>query len=145
MIDKMVEPIAPVKNLGVSLAVSNLEATANWYKENLGFEEVLRREFPEYGTRIVFLEVNGIRIELIEDQKWHPIDRPNPPQHTTIQGVSQITFKVDNIADVIERVKNRPITIAWDLVIVKDIGFKEFFIRDNEGNIVQFVETFQPV
>jgi methylmalonyl-CoA/ethylmalonyl-CoA epimerase len=125
--------------------VSNLESTAKWYKEQLGFEEVLRREFSEYGTRIIFLEVNGVRIELIEDQKWRPIDRPNPPQHTTVQGVSQITFKVDNIEEVIERVKSRSITIAWDLVVVKDIGFKEFFIRDNEGNIVQFVETFEPV
>jgi methylmalonyl-CoA/ethylmalonyl-CoA epimerase len=145
MTDKSVGTLATVKSLGISLAVSNLESTAKWYKEQLGFEEVLRREFSEYGTRIVFLEVNGVRIELIEDQKWHPIDRPNPPQHTTVQGVSQITFKVDNIEEVIERVKSRPITIAWDLVVVEDIGFKEFFIRDNEGNIVQFVETFEPI
>jgi methylmalonyl-CoA/ethylmalonyl-CoA epimerase len=144
MTEQNTSVVATVKNLGISLAVSNLEETAKWYQENLGFEEVLRREFPEYGTRIVFLEVNGIRIELIEDQKWHPIDRPNPPQHTTIQGVSQITFKVDNIEEVIAKVKSRPITIAWDLIVVEDIGFKEFFVRDNEGNIVQFVETFEP-
>lgn len=90
------------------------------------------------------METNGVIIELIEDKKWQPINRPNPPQHTTVQGVSQITFKVDDIQAVIEKVKNRPIDIAWDLIIVKDIGFKEFFIRDNEGNIIQFLETFIP-
>lgn len=138
------EVLATVKSLGISIAVFNLAATAKWYKEQLGFEEVLRREFPEFGTRIVFLETNGVRIELIEDKKWQPVNRPNPPQHTTIQGVSQITFKVDDIQKVIERVKSRPIDIAWDLIVVKDIGFKEFFIRDNEGNIIQFLETFTP-
>ena len=137
--------ITAVTNVEVSLAVKDLEATARWYRDNLGFQETLRREFPEYGTRIVFLEVNGVVIELIEDQKWRAIDRPNPPQHTTIQGVSQIRFKVQNIEQVVERVKSRPdIQIAWDLIVVEDIGFKEFFIRDNEGNILQFAETFQP-
>jgi methylmalonyl-CoA/ethylmalonyl-CoA epimerase len=137
--------ITAITNVEVSLAVKDLEATARWYRDNLGFQETLRREFPEYGTRIVFLEVNGVVIELIEDQKWRAIDRPNPPQHTTIQGVSQIRFKVQNIEQVVERVKRRPdIQIAWDLIVVEDIGFKEFFIRDNEGNILQFAETFQP-
>lgn len=145
MTDKSEGLLATVKNLGVSIAVSNLEATARWYKEQLGFEEVLRREFPEFGTRIVFIETNGVRIELIEDKNWHRVDRPDPPQHTSIQGVSQITFKVDDIQTAIARVKSRPIKIAWDLVVVKDIGFKEFFIRDNEGNIIQFLETFEPI
>jgi catechol 2,3-dioxygenase-like lactoylglutathione lyase family enzyme len=145
MSDQTPTLITAVTNVEVSLAVKDLEATARWYRDNLGFQEILRREFPEYGTRIMFLEVNGVVIELIEDQKWQAIDRPNPPQHTTIQGVSQIRFKVHNIEQVVERVKSRPdIQIAWDLIVVEDIGFKEFFIRDNEGNILQFAETFQP-
>ena len=145
MSDQAPPLITAVTNVEVSLAVKDLEATARWYRDNLGFQETLRREFPEYGTRIVFLEANGVVIELIEDQKWRAIDRPNPPQHTTIQGVSQIRFKVQNIEQVVERVKSRPdIQIAWDLIVVEDIGFKEFFIRDNEGNILQFAETFQP-
>ena len=119
-----------------------LEETASWYEEQLGFEIVQRRDFPEYGTRIAFLETNGIRIELIEDQHWSPLLRPDTPQHATIQGVSQITFEVDDIEEAIRRVKSRPITIAWDLTVVEDLRLKEFFIRDNEGNIVQFIEYF---
>ena len=134
-------PLANVTTLGLSLAVRDLDATATWYKEQLGFREVLHRDFPEYGTRIVFLRANDVVIELIEDQKWTPVDRPNPPQHTTVQGVSQIAFRVDDIQAVVDKVKSRPIEIAWDLIEVEDIGFKEFFIRDNEGNIVQFTET----
>lgn len=137
--------LASVHNIEVSLAVKDLESTIHWYQQYLGFQEILRRDFPEYGTRIVFLEANGVVIELIEDQKWQAVDRPNPPQHTTVQGVSQIRFKVHNIEEVVARVKSHPdIQIAWDLIVVEDIGFKEFFIRDNEGNILQFAETFQP-
>jgi catechol 2,3-dioxygenase-like lactoylglutathione lyase family enzyme len=97
------EVIATVRDLGVSVAVRNLDETARWYWPYLGFEEVLEREFPEYGTRIVFLEANGILMELIEDEKWQAINRPDPPQHTTVQGVSQITFRVADIQTVIDR------------------------------------------
>ncbi|MBE9098319.1 VOC family protein [Vacuolonema iberomarrocanum] len=137
--------LAEVNDISVSLAVKDLDATAKWYQDYLGFKQVLFRDFPEYGTRIVFLEINGISIELIEDQKWTAIARPNPPQHTTVQGVSQVRFMVHDIEKVLERVKSQPdIEIAWDLIVVEDIGFKEFFIRDNEGNILQFAETFEP-
>ena len=137
--------LAEVNSISVSFAVKDLDATAKWYQDYLGFRQVLFRDFPEYGTRIVFLEINGISIELIEDQEWTAIARPNPPQHTTVQGVSQVRFMVDDIEKVVERVKSQPeIEIAWDLIVVEDIGFKEFFIRDNEGNILQFAETFEP-
>ena len=108
MSDQTPTLITAVTNVEVSLAVKDLEATARWYRDNLGFQETLRREFPEYGTRIVFLQVNGSVIELIEDQKWQAIDRPNPPQYKAIQGVSQIRFKVHNVEQVVERVKSRP-------------------------------------
>ncbi|MBE9192869.1 hypothetical protein IQ230_21440 [Gloeocapsopsis crepidinum LEGE 06123] len=62
------EVIAAVKNLVVSIAVFNLEETAKWYKEQLGFEEVVRREFPEFDTRILLIETDDVRIELIEEK-----------------------------------------------------------------------------
>jgi hypothetical protein len=135
--------LTDVTSIEVSLAVKDLESVSLWYQTYLGFKVVLKRDFPEYGTRIVFLEVNNVVIELIEDQLWKSVDRPNPPRHTTIQGVSQIRFNVKDIQEVVDRVKRHPeIGIAWDLIVVKDIGFKEFFIRDIEGNILQFAERF---
>jgi methylmalonyl-CoA/ethylmalonyl-CoA epimerase len=136
-------PLLDVTSIEVSLAVKDLESVSLWYQNYLGFKVVFSRDFPEYGTRIVFLEINNVVIELIEDKLWKPVDRPNPPQHTTIQGVSQIRFNVKDIQGVVDRVKCHPeIKIAWDLVVVEDIGFKEFFIRDIEDNILQFAERF---
>ena len=133
--------ITTARNLGVSIAVKNLEETSKWYCDYLGFREVLYRKFPDYGTQIKFLEADGVWIELIEDQNWHPSGRGTPPFHTTVQGVSQIVFRVDDIHEIRDRVGKLPVQIAWDVTVVEDIGFKEFFIRDNEGNLVQFVET----
>jgi|SRR5271165_1707695 len=133
--------IITAKNLGVSIAVKDLDATSKWYQDYLGFEKTIYRDFPDYGTRIQFLKADGVQIELIEDKQWKPSGRGTPPWHTTVQGVSQITFRVDDIREVRDRVGKLPVEIAWDVIVVEDIGFKEFFIRDNEGNLIQFVET----
>ena len=126
----------------VSIAVKNIEEMVAWYRDNLGFEVVQSRDFPEYGTRIVFLETSGIRIEFIEDVRWQPYPRPDPPYHTGFQGVSQIGFFVDDMEAVQQRVKERALTIAWDVITVEDLRMKEFFIRDPEGNLVQFIQRF---
>jgi catechol 2,3-dioxygenase-like lactoylglutathione lyase family enzyme len=144
MPDDPAQPLAKVAFLWPMVSVKNLEESYAWYRDQLGFREVRRRSFPEYGTTILFMEANGVRIELIEDAKWQPVNRLNPPQHSHQQGVCQIAFKVDDIQAVLERVKSRSITIAWDLLVLDDMGFKEFFIRDNEGNIIQFAESFTP-
>ena len=135
-------PLIRVRNLSLSLAVGNLDATAKWYHDNLGFEIVQRKDFAEYATRIVFMEVNGFRLELIEDKRWKPLERPDPPAHTTFQGVSQIAFFVDNIEEVIKKVQARKLRVAWQLITVAELRMKEFFVRDNEGNIVQFIERY---
>ena len=137
------EPLAALKQMEVSIAVKSIEAMVPWYRDNLGFEVVQSRDFPDYGTRIVFLETSdGIRIEFIEDVRWQPYPRPNPPYHTGFQGVSQIGFFVDDMDAVQRQAKERGLDIAWDVIVVEDLRMKEFFVRDPEGNLVQFIERF---
>ena len=136
-------PLAALKQIEVSIAVKSIEAMVPWYRDNLGFEVVQSRDFPDYGTRIVFLETSdGIRIEFIEDVRWQPYPRPNPPYHTGFQGVSQIGFVVDDMDAVQRQAKERGLDIAWDVIVVEDLRMKEFFVRDPEGNLVQFIERF---
>jgi methylmalonyl-CoA/ethylmalonyl-CoA epimerase len=136
------EPLTALMQMEVSIAVKNIDEMVAWYREHLGFEVVQSRDFPDYGTRIVFLETSGIRIEFIEDVRWQPYPRPNPPYHTGFQGVSQIGFFVPDMDAVQRRAKERQLEIAWDVITVEDLRMKEFFVRDPEGNLVQFIERF---
>jgi methylmalonyl-CoA/ethylmalonyl-CoA epimerase len=136
------EPLAALKQMEVSIAVKNIDEMVAWYSANLGFEVVQSRDFPDYGTRIVFLETSGIRIEFIEDVRWQPYPRPDPPYHTGFQGVSQIGFFVDDMEAVQRTAKERQLDIAWDVIVVEDLRMKEFFLRDPEGNLVQFIQRF---
>ncbi len=129
--------------MSLSMAVANIETMIDWYGAHLGFEVVGRRDFPEYGTRIAFVESGDCRLEFIEDKNVVHLERPDPPRHTMLSGMSQLTFYTDDIEEIVSRAKDKPITVAWDLITVEDLGMKEFFIRDPENNIVQFVERFR--
>lgn len=134
------EPMAVIQRLSVCIAVSNLEETAKWYVETLGFRVVQQQDFPSYSSRIAFLESRGFRIELVETNGLIPDNRADPPAHTQKQGLTQLSFKVNDIETAYEEAKKRDLTIALDLITVDAIGIKAFFIRDHEGNLIEFIE-----
>jgi methylmalonyl-CoA/ethylmalonyl-CoA epimerase len=137
------QPIATINNLHACIAVGNLEESINWYRDVLGFQILQRRDFPELSARVVFLESNGVEIELVETKDFTSFQRPDPPQnHVLTQGISQLSFRVNNIEEVFERVKNRFIPVALELVNAEPLKFKAFFIRDHEGNLIEFVERY---
>jgi len=136
-------PIATIDNLHACIAVANLDESVNWYRNVLGFEPIQRQDFPELSSRVVFLESNGVELELVESKHFTPARRPDPPtNHVLTQGISQLSFRVNNIEEVLEQVKNRSIPTALDLVDAKQLRLKAFFIRDNEGNLIEFIERY---
>ncbi|HAA31439.1 MAG TPA: hypothetical protein DCE56_31670, partial [Cyanobacteria bacterium UBA8553] len=75
--------LSTVQPYAVTISVPNLDEAANWYSERLGFREVQRKDYPELQTSLAFLELNGYRIELIENDNAQPnVARPAPPRHT---------------------------------------------------------------
>ena len=71
----------------VTLSVKNIEDVTQWYKFVLNFETLSAKEYPEFGTRLVFLQNGQSRVELIEDVNAKPnIERPEPPAHTAYLG-----------------------------------------------------------
>jgi catechol 2,3-dioxygenase-like lactoylglutathione lyase family enzyme len=137
------QPVATINNLHACIAVGNLEESINWYRDVLGFQVLQRRDFPELSARVVFLESNGVEIELVESQDFTSFQRPDPPKnHVLTQGISQLSFRVNNIEEVFERVKKRSISVALELVDAEPLKFKAFFIRDREGNLIEFVERY---
>lgn len=123
----------------IALSVANSEAAARWYQDKLGFTLLNSKDYPEFGTKISFLEKSDFRLELIEDVNSTPQKRDNPPKHTLIQGVAQFSFTIDNMDTVIDELKARKVEFAWGPITYEDLGMKFLFIRDNEG-LIQFFE-----
>ncbi|TSA13419.1 MAG: hypothetical protein D4R73_00960 [Deltaproteobacteria bacterium] len=138
-----VQPLVTINNLNACIAVAHLDASINWYREVLGFEVLQRQDFPEFAARVAFLESKGVEIELVESRDFTPAPRPDPPKnHVLTQGISQLSFRVKNIEEIFARVKSRSIRVALDLVNAAPLKFKAFFIRDLEGNLIEFIERY---
>lgn len=135
------QPIAVVTQLSACLVVADLEATAEWYRQALGFKIFLQQDFPEYAARVAYLDTGAARIELVESHQFVSAPRPDPPAHTVAQGVSQLSFWVDNLDAIVARARQQAIPIVFGPVTVPVLGLKACFVRDNEGNLIEFIQS----
>ena len=130
----------------VTLSVKNIERIIAWYVEAFGFIVDRKNVFPDFGTTVITVKGgsgSGIRIEFLEDKDFEPFIRDNPPAHSKRQFATQLQFFVNDLPAFVKKVKGRSdIDIAWDLVDIEPLRMKHFFIRDPEGNLLQFTEPY---
>ncbi|MBC5809600.1 MAG: methylmalonyl-CoA epimerase [Candidatus Eremiobacteraeota bacterium] len=87
----------------VALVVADLEATARWYVEALGFREAYRETVAEQGVRIVGIDAGSAVIELLEPlSKDSPIERFRGDAKSRLH---HIAYRVDDIAVELARLK----------------------------------------
>jgi catechol 2,3-dioxygenase-like lactoylglutathione lyase family enzyme len=133
-------PLATVRPNAVTISVPELDLAVRWYSEKLGFREVQRKSYPEFKTSLAFLELNGYRVELIEDGSSQPgVRRADPPAHTAIQGISQFSFFTTDLNGVRSELIRRGTPITWEFENA-ELGLKFLFIRDLNGNLIQYIQ-----
>lgn len=135
-------PLGIERYCQVSMSVPNLNATISWYQDILGFSLLFYQNFPQYGTSLAILDINGTRLELIQDDSaTYGILRNDPPKHTRVFGVSQFSFVVADIQSTMKTLsaKNIPTEFFFKN---DDLQLYFVFIRDLNGNLVQFIQFF---
>ncbi|HUD28218.1 MAG TPA: VOC family protein [Novosphingobium sp.] len=121
-----------------AMSVPDIDAAARWYEDVLGFREESRFVIPG-GTQAMFLERDGLRIELFQvlDPQPMPAARLDPREdlktlgnkHAAFTVADYDTFRADLIARGIELVLEVGVTFGRGL-----------FIRDGVGNVLEFLE-----
>jgi catechol 2,3-dioxygenase-like lactoylglutathione lyase family enzyme len=136
-------PPTAIRPYLLALTVAKAEASAAWYRDRLGFRELSRGDYPEHGLRIIFLERDGFRLELIENSKSFPITRHVPGYRrmsSLLQGVSKMAFRVDNADALAGRLKAEGVTFLFPLSTDGRMKLRHFIVADPDGNPVQFVQ-----
>jgi catechol 2,3-dioxygenase-like lactoylglutathione lyase family enzyme len=128
----------------VALSVANLDETAKWYQDNLGFAVKEKKDFPQHSLRIAFLELNGFEIELVEDKRSVSLAAiqkhlPEADDPTKIQGFVKLAFTVADVEALATNLKRKGVRFQMDLTNSnRKQGVRSFIVRDNSGNWVQF-------
>lgn len=135
----------PFRLYYVTISVPDAPAAAKWYEDILGYHLVRSKDFPEFSTRIRVVERDGFRMELLEqgDSIDQPVARPEPPAHSYLRGISQFALLTEDLETTIQQLAERGVEIVWERRIDTDLGLSFQFIKDLNGNLIQFVELMK--
>ena len=128
-------------HFGVS--VPNLEAAIDWYCRILGFAEERRIDIQAIPAKIAILRNGNLRIELFEaDGARQPGEERSEPNADLLTfGNKHVSFAVADVTALAFELSQRGADIVW----MKRFSFgSNMFIRDNAGNLIEFVERSKP-
>jgi methylmalonyl-CoA/ethylmalonyl-CoA epimerase len=126
------------------VSVDNLDAAIKWYSEKLGFKLEKRHKMPNMDAEVAFMRNGDIRFELFDvaNAADLPEGRKVPDEDLKTRGNKHVAFVVEDIVATHEELKSRDVDIVW----VKKFEFGGvMFIRDNTGNLIEFIEGAPPI
>ena len=124
-----------------AIVVSNIDASAEWYKKVFGLTTGKQLIENNLGVRLVVLESEKFSIELLEFRG--SLARKDllqgKPEHTEIQGHFKIGFNVPDMDACLKYLASLQIIVpqVWTDSKTKK---KNFIISDPDGNRIQFFE-----
>ncbi|MBO6549543.1 MAG: methylmalonyl-CoA epimerase [Rhizobiales bacterium] len=89
----------------VAIAVPDIEAAANTYRNSLGATLSAKEEQPDHGVSTIFIELPNTKIELLE-----PLGEDSPINNflekNPAGGIHHICYEVDNIIEARDKLKS---------------------------------------
>ncbi len=123
-----------------AISVADAAATSRWYQDKLGFRVAKEGSAREGKVRFVLLESDGAIVEIIQqaDAKSLKQIAPEISDSYLVHGIFKMGIIVADLDRVYASVKQHGIPIAYEIMPARDIPYRSFSIRDNEGNLIQF-------
>jgi catechol 2,3-dioxygenase-like lactoylglutathione lyase family enzyme len=126
-----------------ALVVPDVDASAQWYGETLGFALERRFGFPDAGVEIAHVvSTTGIRLELIQQLGSGP--SPDVGQDAfgalRTQGAKHVGLLVDNAASALAELRAKGVEVVHEVTTVEPAGVRNFWVRDNAGHLIEFNE-----
>jgi methylmalonyl-CoA/ethylmalonyl-CoA epimerase len=125
------------------ISVPDLDAAIAWWYEVLGFEVERRFPIPSIPAQVVILKNGPLHIELfqVDGAKPLPDERRQPDTDVYTHGNKHVSFAVESVQEFAVQLKARGADIVWIKQMAQGANI---FIRDNAGNLVEFVESPKP-
>ncbi|MES2264717.1 MAG: VOC family protein [Pseudomonadota bacterium] len=127
----------------VGVSVPDLAEAIDWWERILGFTLERRNVIEAIPATIAIMKNGNLRVELFEvpGAKAASEDRSQPNQDVCTYGNKHISFAVEDVVALSEEMGARGADIVW----VKKFPFgSNMFIRDNAGNLIEFVQRPKP-
>jgi catechol 2,3-dioxygenase-like lactoylglutathione lyase family enzyme len=124
------------------ISVGDLDASIAWYRDMLGFELVRVVAIPEAeeAGKVALIRHGDFIIELfcLAGAAPLPAERRHPATDIRTHGIKHIAYAVPDLAALMDGLKAKGVDVVWDIAVHD--GTPCAFVRDNTGNLVEFVE-----
>jgi len=125
------------------ISVPDLDAAIAWWQDVLGFEVMRRFPIAAIPAEVAMLRNGPLHIELfaVPGANALPDERRMPDTDVHTHGNKHVSFAVHSVRDFAAELARRGADIVW----VKEMPHgSNIFIRDNVGNLIEFVEEPKP-
>jgi methylmalonyl-CoA/ethylmalonyl-CoA epimerase len=125
------------------VSVPDLNAAIAWWHDVLGFEVARRFPIPTIPAEVAMLQNGPLHIELFEVPGANPLppERRMPDTDVHTHGNKHVSFAIHSVREFAEELNKRGADIVW----VKEMAHgANIFIRDNAGNLIEFVQEPKP-
>lgn len=125
------------------VSVPNMDEAIAWYEGVLGFTVERRNTIESIPAEVAILTNGNLRLELFQVPGAKPPaeDRSMPNEDLKTFGNKHVSFAVEDVFALADELKARGADIVW----VKKFPFgSNLFMRDNAGNLIEFVQRAKP-
>jgi methylmalonyl-CoA/ethylmalonyl-CoA epimerase len=126
-----------------AVSVPNLEESIIWFERMLGFAVLRRFRLEAASANCAMLGRGNLKIELFEPDEAvpMPLQRREPNSDVQLLGNKHVAFRCDDLDAMITWFESRNADIA--LRVEASFG-RAVFVRDNAGNLIEFVARTYP-
>lgn len=126
----------------VGLSVADLDASVDWYRRMLGFEEESRLYIDAIPATVSFIRCGAFRIELflVPGARALPDDRRDPHRDLATHGCKHLCIETADVPAAVQQLRQRGADIVFERTVD---GHRMCFVRDNTGNLIEMIEPFE--
>ena len=136
------DAIASLRFDNMALSVADAEASAAWYARHFGFAVARRMRFEPVGADVVFLEREGVRLELLQvatSRRTAALDA-EPSAHLGYLGYKAVVFTVVDLDAFTDALEVNGANVVWALQALEPDGPRSTLVRDPDGNLINVFE-----
>jgi len=126
----------------IGISVADLDESIAWYKEMLGFEEVMRMNGGATNDDMVIghIQRGNCYIELFQVAGAKPLPeyRRDPTEDLSVHGLKHFGLQVSDVQAAVKELRAKGVEIAMEPIDTPGVAF--VFIRDNSGNAFELIE-----
>lgn len=118
----------------VAIKVKDLDVSLDFYREKLGFEEMLRLKNDDGSTWLVYLRITDLHyLEIF------PGAENDRAPGWNANGVNHMCFTIEDLDGTVARIEGQGIKLTSSIQMGQD-GNRQAWIEDPDGNRIEMME-----